>query len=176
VNVLQQIALDNKFSLMFLPKFHCEMNWAELYWCTMKTYVRSKVDGKLGTMHKALWSSYGNNVLPTVLMRRFSRKVREIIHLYQHEVDGPFAVYCQKKFSRHRMSFINALALKRWAEGAKATCAKCQGGKKKVFCTVHDINEEIGTCTAKFGTTLFRHGVPLEELSALPESSVYHAS
>ena len=52
VNIVQQLALDRGYLLWFSPKFHCEINWAELCWCNSKTFARTKVDGKLGTMHK----------------------------------------------------------------------------------------------------------------------------
>ena len=187
-NVLQQLANDRGYVVWFLPKFHCEINWAELYWCNAKTFVRGKVDGKLGTMHKALWLSYGRVNTPLVLMRRFARKVREIIHMYRYEVDGTFAVYCQKMFNKHRLSFINANALKPWAVGSHATCVKKEfvgvgknkkRGTKMVMCTIVRINEEEKTCALQFGSSQLgfkRYDVPLSELRPIPEGSTSYAT
>ena len=97
MNMLVRLANDRGCKVWFLPKFHCELNTAELYWCNSKAFVRRKVDGKWNTMVKALWWSYGPSNLSLVTMRRFSRKIREIVHLYQFDVSGPFAIYCQKK-------------------------------------------------------------------------------
>jgi hypothetical protein len=36
--------------IMFLPKFHCELNWAELFWSMLKSCVRRHVDGAWGAM------------------------------------------------------------------------------------------------------------------------------
>ena len=71
VNVLEQVGLDRGYVLWFLPKFHYEINWAELYWANSKSFVRSKVDGKWGTMVKALWWSYGQNNAPLVFVASF---------------------------------------------------------------------------------------------------------
>jgi hypothetical protein len=82
------------------------------------------MESRASTMHKALRLSHGRVNTPLVLMRRFARKVREIIHLHEHEVDRTFAVYCQKMFNKPRLSFVNANALKPWAVGSHATCVK----------------------------------------------------
>ena len=172
-NILENIAEGSGIMLWFLPKFHCELNWAELYWCVFKTFVRDKVDGKLSTMHRALWESYGESNAPLTLVRQFARKVRELIHLYFYGLDGPFAMYCQKQFNEHRMSFIDALALKPWAAGSKATCPRKEGGKLRGYCTVEELDEAAQTCTVNFGTTK-RARVPLSELLPVSEKSLFY--
>ena len=126
--------------------------------------VRSQVNGKWGSMTNALWQSYGEGKCPLVLSRRFARKVRELLDLYQFNLVGAFAVYCQSKISTHRLSFLDPLLLAPWAIGSQATCCKAPGGKKKVRCCIEAIHEFEGTCTVNFGTTK-RYDVPLAELS-----------
>lgn len=172
-NILEKIAENMGFKLWFLPKFHCELNWAELYWCTFKTFVRSKIDGKLRTMHRALWEAYSGDNIPLVLARRFSRKVRELIYLYLYKLDGMFAVYCQKAFNGHRMSFINAEALKPWKIGSKATCPQKEGGKRRMFCTIEDIDMVKQVCTVTFGR-LKRANVLLSDLRPVSEKAQIH--
>jgi hypothetical protein len=80
-------------------------------------------------------------------------------------------------FNKHRLSFINANALKPRAVGAKATCTKKEGQSQMVFCTVEDINEEASTCTINFGSAVLgvrRCGVPLTNLRPIPENSQAH--
>ena len=171
INILEQLVKDRGHTTWFLPKFHCELNWAELYWGTFKHFVRSQVNGKWGSMTNALWQSYGEGKCPLVLSRRFARKVRELLDLYQFNLVGAFAVYCQSKISTHRLSFLEPLLLAPWAIGSQTTCCKAPGGKKKVRCCIEAIHEFEGTCTVNFGTTK-RYDVPLAELSP-PRNSLF---
>lgn len=38
------------YRVIFLPKFHCELNPIELAWCTVKRTLRKTLDGKVGTL------------------------------------------------------------------------------------------------------------------------------
>ena len=169
-NVLIQLAIDRGYTMWFLPKFHCELNWIELAWGTMKQFTRAKIDGRWSTMVKALWWSYGEGNLPLGLLRSFTRKVRELVHLYQHDLQGPFAVYCQSKIRTRRLPFIDPAQLKAWAVGSLATCPKKEWGRKRVRCTIVALDEGAKTCTVDFGTTK-RHKVPLEVLKPRQDRS-----
>ena len=91
-------------------------------------------------------------------------------------------------FKKHRLSFVNANALKPWAVGSHATCVKKEfvgvGKKKKrgtkmVMCTIVRINEEEKTCALNFGSTQLgfkRYDVPLSELRPVPEGSQSYAT
>ena len=51
---LEQLALDNNFKIIFVPKFHCELNPIEGFWCFMKQYVRKRNDQNFETMKKLI--------------------------------------------------------------------------------------------------------------------------
>jgi hypothetical protein len=59
----------------------------------LKAGVRRHVDGKWGTMTKAVWLAFGTNNMPLELGQRFARKCRELLDLYSYDIDGPFAQY-----------------------------------------------------------------------------------
>ena len=117
-NLLTDLVTSRGHKVLFLPKFHCELNITELYWSMLKACVRRHVDGKWGTMTKAVWLAFGTNNMPLELGQRFARKCRELLDLYGHEIDGPFTQCYQKIMNAHRGAFFDAHALKPWAGGA----------------------------------------------------------
>jgi hypothetical protein len=88
----------------FLPKFHPELNWAELYWNASKNNVRLYIDGTWAGMTKAVWKSFGDDNIPDELRQRFHRKCRELIDIYRGDLPGPFSI-AQSKFNAHRQAF-----------------------------------------------------------------------
>ena len=52
------------------------------YWSMLKACVRRHVDGKWGTMTKAVWLAFGTNNMPLELGQRFARECRELLDLY----------------------------------------------------------------------------------------------
>ena len=42
ITKLEKIALENKIKIIFVPKFHCELNPIEGFWCFTKQYVRKR--------------------------------------------------------------------------------------------------------------------------------------
>ena len=78
---------------MFLPKFHCELNFIELYWCLAKCHTRGRADKSWAGLKKAIWQAFGvvpytnptNKALPTssIVRQRESRRSREYLAAYK---------------------------------------------------------------------------------------------
>jgi hypothetical protein len=102
----------------FLPKFHPELNWAELYWNASKNNVRLYIDGTWADMTKAVWKSFGDDNIPDELRQRLHHKCRELIDIYRCDLPGPFAIWCQSKFNAHRQAFWDVEALRPWNIGS----------------------------------------------------------
>jgi hypothetical protein len=149
-NLLTDLVLSRGHKVLFLPKFHCELNVAGLHWGILKSCVRRHVDGKWGTMTKAVWLAFGTNNVPLELGQRFSRECRELLYLCSYEIDGPFAQHYQKMLNAHRGAFFDARALKPWAEGSEAACAKSMDGRKTHRCALKSVNAADETATAVF--------------------------
>ena len=81
---------------IFLPKFHCDLNWAENHWGRSKPFVRGICDGSWMAMCQGIWLSFGQGNIPYDLCQRFARKIREIIRMCKAGIDGPFATCCQR--------------------------------------------------------------------------------
>jgi len=53
--------------------------------------------------------------------------------------------------------------LKPWENGLQAKCAKKEGGKQMVFCTVLNVNNDDKTCSVDFSASVVRHDVTLSD-------------
>jgi hypothetical protein len=147
-NLLTDLVLSRGHKVLFLPKFHCELNIAEIYWSMLKSCVRRHVDGKWGAMAKAVWLAFGTNNMPLELGQRFARECRELLDLCSYDVDGPFAQCYQKMMNAHRGAFFDAHALEPWAEGSEAARAKSVDGRKACRCPLKSVNTADETATA----------------------------
>jgi hypothetical protein len=105
-NLLTDLVLSRGHKVLFLPKFHCKLNIAELCWSMLKSRVRRHVDGKWGTTTKAVWLAFGSCNMPPDFCQKFTRKCRELLDLCSCEIDGLFAQHCQKKIQRTPQRFF----------------------------------------------------------------------
>ena len=105
---------------MFLPKFHCELNFIELYWCLAKWHTRGRADKTWKGLQQAIWEAFGvvpyanptNKCLPTnsLVRQRESRRSREYLAAYKRgcmvgEVDEVRAVIksMRREYKQHRV-------------------------------------------------------------------------
>ena len=78
---------------MFIPKFYCELNFIELYWCLAKWHTRGRSDMSWEGLKKAIWEAFGvvefdnptGKALPTcsLVRQRESRRSREYLAAYR---------------------------------------------------------------------------------------------
>ena len=80
---VEEVILKRGHRVMFIPKFHCEINPIERVWCHAKQYTRAHCDysfqGLEQIMHTALDS------VDLKMIRKFFQKVREYIEPIERE-------------------------------------------------------------------------------------------
>ena len=94
----------------FLPKFHCELNFTELYWCITKQETRRRADLSWFGLQESMWNVFGQpdslgpaakegkepkkyeadnsvSVLAPLFLQKASRKTREFFRVYLDNED-----------------------------------------------------------------------------------------
>ena len=98
--LLQEIIEGLGHKVIFYPKFHCELNYIEMYWGAAKRYTRQHCNytwkGLQETVPKALDS------VPLSHIRKYAQKSAKFIECYRKGLTGLQAVYVLKKYKSHR--------------------------------------------------------------------------
>ncbi|KAF9001365.1 hypothetical protein BDQ17DRAFT_1244618 [Cyathus striatus] len=90
------------FLVLFLPKFHCKLNFIEQCWGYSKRIYQkappsSKADDLQANVEHAL------EAVPLHTMRRFANRAERFMDAYLHGLDGKQAAWAGKKYKGHRV-------------------------------------------------------------------------
>nr|GAT46270.1 predicted protein [Mycena chlorophos] len=98
--LLQMVVEEAGHICHFLPKFHPELNAIEYYWGWVKRYFRERTNGNSSHARKLLDEALDACPLPTI--RRFFRRARRYLSVYELGATGINAEYAVKKYKSHR--------------------------------------------------------------------------
>ncbi|KAG8730978.1 hypothetical protein FRC10_002149 [Ceratobasidium sp. 414] len=128
-SALEELAEAHECQVLFLPKFHCELNPIEQCWGYAKQVYRqlppSKSEADLRTNMLLSLSS-----VPLDSIRRFFNKSQRYTDAYQHGLTGQEAAWANKKYRSHRMLPPNIREEIDAEVRRQASCSNMQPTKK----------------------------------------------
>ena len=79
---VEELILNKGQGVLFIPKFHCEINPIECVWCHAKQYTRAQCDYTLQGLEKTLGAALDS--VNVEIIKKYYRKVREYHRAYRN--------------------------------------------------------------------------------------------
>ena len=90
--------------ILFLPKFHCELNPIERVWCKFKLYARSNCDYTFSGLQEVIPAAL-NTVTTIDDIRKYFRKARDYMNAYREDNTEEGVMKSVKEYKSHRHVF-----------------------------------------------------------------------
>lgn len=101
-NWLEQVITSHGHAMIFLPKFHCELNYIEKVWAYTKAYLRRNCTFNFKTLKTEL-PRVLREYIPLACFKRFERHCLRFMSGYRlNNLSGPILDYIMKKYTSHR--------------------------------------------------------------------------
>ncbi|KIK95234.1 hypothetical protein PAXRUDRAFT_86103, partial [Paxillus rubicundulus Ve08.2h10] len=99
---LETTCCERGFPVLFLPKFHCELNFIEQCWgCAKRKYREFPQSSKEEDLERNVLNAL--NTVSLKAMRKFATQSRHFIDAYQKGLNRQQAAWAAKKYHRHRV-------------------------------------------------------------------------
>lgn len=89
------------FTVIFYPKYHCELNFIESVWGWLKSYHRRRCSYKYDTLKSELPVTIAEKI-PLSFIRRAERSALRFMSGYRQGFEGPVLDYTMRKYHGHR--------------------------------------------------------------------------
>ena len=100
--MLETIAQAQGFQILFLPKFHCELNFIEQCWGYAKRVYRlNPPSSREDHLEKNALASL--EAVPLKSMRKFVTRSRRFMDAYERGLNGRQAAWAARKYRGHRI-------------------------------------------------------------------------
>jgi hypothetical protein len=104
-SMLKEIAEEQDQQVIFYPKFHCELNFIEMYWGASKRYTREHCDYSFTGLQKAVPEALTSVSIETI--RCYAIKSFRYMDAYRLGLSGMEAEKQVKKYRSHRRILEN---------------------------------------------------------------------
>ena len=108
--LLQEVIEAHGHKIIFYPKFHCELNYIEMYWGAVKRYTRANCNYTWKGLQQVVPEALDSVSLTQI--RRYARRSFRYMDAYQKGLNVKQAAYAVKRYKRHRVipqSILNEL-------------------------------------------------------------------
>ena len=99
--LLQEIIEGLGHKVIFYPKFHCELNYIEMYWGAAKRYARQHCNYTWKGLQETVPHALDSVSLSQI--RKYANKSAKFMKCYQKGLTGLQAEYVLKKYKSHRV-------------------------------------------------------------------------
>lgn len=99
-SAIQEYLEAKGHAVLFIPKFHCELNWIERFWGACKRYTREHCEYSVPGLRKNVQGALNN--VPDAMIQRFFRRSVKIIKAYHEGLDFETDEYKHRVYSSHR--------------------------------------------------------------------------
>ncbi|KAF7347061.1 hypothetical protein MVEN_01459900 [Mycena venus] len=101
-SLLEKVCEARGFRAMFLPKFHCELNFLEQCWgASKRVYRMNPVSSKEEDLERNVIQALDS--VSVAVMRRYANRSLRFLDAYRRGLNGRWAAYVAKEYRGHRV-------------------------------------------------------------------------
>ena len=97
---LQELVEETGHSVIFYPKFHCELNFIERFWCSAKYYTRENCGYSLNDLCQTIPKAFES--IPIATINRFYRHCARMIDAYDDGLQYGTKEFENRVYKNHR--------------------------------------------------------------------------
>jgi hypothetical protein len=99
---LDEVVSSRGHSIIFFPKFHCELNFIEMVWSQLKRILRASCTFNYKELKEKVPNILDHDI-PLSFYRKAARYCYRFMDGYYKGMKGPMLDYAMKQYRGHRM-------------------------------------------------------------------------